>query len=96
VLSNKGNYKLLVSNITPAIAEYTADVEDSSLFDDSFIESFAWKLAAELAQPLTGNKDLGVFMIQMYKGSLGGSQVSNMAENNNQTTRKSSYLQARE
>jgi len=34
---------------------YTQDIEDSSLFDSQFVTAFAYRLAAELAAPLTGS-----------------------------------------
>lgn len=43
----------LYSNIPGLIIKYTIDVDDESLFDELFADAFAWRLANEVAMPIT-------------------------------------------
>jgi len=54
------------SGIEFAEVEYTADITDTSLFDDGFIEALSWKLASEIAFTLTGKPDIASNAIQGY------------------------------
>lgn len=65
VTSNKTG-RIIFTNEEFAQAEYTADVVDTSLFDDAFIEALSWKLAAEVAFALTGKSELAANAIQGY------------------------------
>nr|DAM23070.1 MAG TPA: tail tubular protein [Caudoviricetes sp.] len=49
-----------------AYLEYIRDVSDETEFDDKFIEAFSYKLAAELAAPLTGRFDLMNSFLNAY------------------------------
>lgn len=44
---------ILTDNVAPLHLRYVSRVEDPTLFDALFVESFACKLAMELAEPLT-------------------------------------------
>lgn len=65
VMSDKEG-KLICSRMEFAEVEYTADITDTTLFDDGFVEAFSWKLAAEVAFALTGKQDLVTNAIQAY------------------------------
>jgi len=58
--------RVIFTNIEYAEAEYTADITDTSMFDDGFIEALSWKLAAEVAFSLTGKQDIATNAIQGY------------------------------
>ena len=49
---------MLYTNEPKVVAEYTADVKDTSLFDELFCEALSWKLAASIALKLTGNEQI--------------------------------------
>ena len=40
-----------------ALLEYVADITDPTLFDDLFVESLSYRLAAGLAMPITGDQN---------------------------------------
>lgn len=67
ISDNEG--KLICSRQPFAEVEYTADITDTTLFDDAFIEAFSWKLAAEIAFTLTGKPDLALNAQQNYRES---------------------------
>ena len=52
-----GNRRILCDLEDP-VMEYVADVTDTTLFDDLFVQSFAYRLAAALAAPVAGNANL--------------------------------------
>jgi len=58
--------RVIYTNIEFAEVEYTADITDTSLFDDGFIEALSWKLASEIAFTLTGKPDIASNAIQGY------------------------------
>lgn len=59
--------KVLYTDVELAAVEYTADIDDVSLFDDTFIEALSWKLASEIAIRLTNNPALASNAIQAYQ-----------------------------
>lgn len=58
------------ASIAEAYIEYTYDITDESMFDAGFVDLFAWKLAFELAMPLTGKYVLRDKMEAQYKTCL--------------------------
>lgn len=49
---------VLYTDEEEAYLEYVADVSDTSLFDDKFVEAFSYKLASDLAMPVKGSAEL--------------------------------------
>ena len=65
-IMNNGSGRKIYTNVPRAWIEYTADIKDASSFDAEFVESFAWKLAAEIAFSLTGNMNITNQCVQAY------------------------------
>lgn len=65
IMSDKEG-KIICTRQKFAEAEYTADITDTTLFDDGFVEAFSWKLASEIAFTLTGKPDLATNAVQAY------------------------------
>lgn len=59
---------------------YISDVQDATKFDDAFIDAFAFRLAAEIAPPLTGKPELMSMMMQGYMTSRGAAQALSARE----------------
>ena len=57
---------VLYTDEEKALLEYVADVEDTSLFDDKFIEALGYKLAADLAMPVKGSPELMANYTNVY------------------------------
>ena len=72
------------TNIEYAELEYTADITDTSLFDDGFIQAFSWKLASEVAFALTGNTNLVTNAVQAYNAYFTDAVGEDAAEENQQ------------
>lgn len=74
--------RAIYTNEEFAEVEYTADITDTTLFDEAFIEAFSWKLAAEVAFTLTGKQDLASNAIQAYNAYLTRAAGEDAAEDN--------------
>jgi len=55
------------TNESRVVAEYTADVKDVALMDDTFCEALSWKLAASIAFKLTGNAQISQMATGEYE-----------------------------
>lgn len=57
---------VLLTDETTAQIIYTARIEDANLYDPLFIKALSIRLAAELAQPLTGSRSAGPELLKEY------------------------------
>ncbi len=67
--------------VSKAKAEYTRNVQDSSLFDPAFVKAFSLALAADLAMALSADAALAQRILQKYTLALDEARRSNMTEN---------------
>jgi hypothetical protein len=65
----------LLTDLPSAGLKYISRVTDASLFDDSFVNALAWRLAAELIKPVEGNSPVDPWV--MYRDAI----VSAIADN---------------
>ena len=89
--------RLVVTNQADAILVYTAKLTDPNIFDPSFVVALSYKLAADLAQPLTKNLKLQEAMLGMYTVFLSRAKTvnSNEAEKTENRAQSNSFLLAR-
>lgn len=59
--------KAIFTNRYEAYAQYTADIEDVTLFDSLFTEAFGYRLAMEICNQKTGNAQRKSEMTQQYQ-----------------------------
>lgn len=71
---------ILADYVAPLNLRYVARIEDPSLFDALFIESFACKLAAELAEPLTQSSTKRELAARDYEQAIRQAVASNSIE----------------
>lgn len=93
--SNTSSNKLILCNLEQAYMEYTADVQDPTMFDASFVDALAWKLAAQLALSLTGDARLGTQMMQTYQMVLKQAKINNASEGYQEQVQTSRYIEGR-
>lgn len=62
------NQIVLVTDLVDAYAEYAYDVTDTTKFDPSFVTALSHRLAAEVAFPLNGDKDMAKEQIILFNG----------------------------
>lgn len=79
-----------------AVACYVARVEDTTLFDPLFVSALAWKLATELAIPITGKREHRQDCEQQYLVSISQAKAQVMNEGQNSPQPPSEYELARQ
>jgi len=87
--------QVILANCNPAYIEYTGRVTDPSLYDALFIKALSYKLAAELAVPLNGDKDQRTDMLNKYAAVFSEAAKNNAIETGVQQKNKSAYVDAR-
>jgi hypothetical protein len=65
-----GTGKIIYTNQVQAQLRYVGKVTDPNMFDALFTDSLSWRLAAELAVPLSASGDMGSKALQMYNSSI--------------------------
>jgi hypothetical protein len=85
----------IAANIEEAWAKYTMRVSDHSKFTAEFSEAFALYLAANLAQPITGDAKLAASVFAMYRMKIDEAKKSNMNEKQNFVSQSCSFIDAR-
>lgn len=58
---NMDNSRVVLTNVPNAMLEYIRQVTDVTLFDPHFTETLCYKLAADMAIPLTGDAQIAAF-----------------------------------
>lgn len=89
------NVLCLGTNIPSAWAEFTYDITDESQFDDMFQDVMSWNLAAELAIPLSCDKELAVMVANEAKSRESEAKRKNGGEGTEMAPRVSNYESAR-
>tara|TARA_R110000787_G_C13443394_1_gene446756 strand:- start:36958 stop:37608 length:651 start_codon:yes stop_codon:yes gene_type:complete len=82
-VANVDGTKVILANEGTLRVDYRARVEDTSLFDPSFIMAFQWYLAAELAEPIVGGDKSGSLRssaLSIYQEHVGAAEVENVNE----------------
>jgi len=86
---------VLMTNMENAELVYTAKVTNTTLFSAKFIEAFAYKLAAYLAQPMKGDTNLATQMLQAYQLLLGDAETSDANSDYKKEQAVNSFVSAR-
>ena len=87
--------RVIVCGAANALAFYTRDVSDTTIFDPAFVKAFSLALAADLAVTLTGDLNLAQRIFQKYSLSLEEARRSNMTENFEIHQAKSTFAESR-
>ena len=74
--------KVIVTNIADALGEYTFDLEETEFFDANFVTTLSYRLAADLAMPLTGDGQLALNMMKIFTTMMSDAERMNSYENN--------------
>lgn len=90
-----GNTRAIAANIEGAYIEYTEQVVDPAAYDTAFVEALSYKLAAELAQPLTGKAELSTAMLSVYRAMIEDAKRANASEGYEEPVKSSDYVDAR-
>ena len=87
--------KRIASDIEDAYAEYVVSVADPTLFTYAFVDALAWKLASQLAIPVTGDASKVQLLDAQYQFALSRAKASDANEGVQKLARSSRYKDAR-
>lgn len=90
-----GNVKGIATNLQDAWGKYTYHVQDANFFDPMFEAALSYKIAEELAIPLTGKAEQKTTMQNAYNFKIEEAKRSNKSEVNPQPNQVSSFEEAR-
>jgi len=85
----------VLTNEEAVTLEYVADVQDTSLFDDKFIEAMTYKLASELAMPVKGSVELMANYANIYSAKMTQAAALSAGEEE-ESLSDNPYLEARQ
>ena len=74
-LANMEDKRVILSNVPNAMMEYIKQITDVTLFDPHFVETLSYKMASDIAMPLTGDSKIAAFYTDKYLRSLQHAQV---------------------
>ena len=87
------NRKLLSCELERVLIEYSADIDDPTIFDEEFVNAFVAVLADELCYPLSGKMDKNNELFQRAEKSVAEAVASTLNEEISNTEEKSKYLE---
>lgn len=93
--SAKTDEKRICCNLSNAYMEYTARIKNPEVYDSKFINAFAWKLASDLAMPLTASAQLAQFCAQTYMFLINSAKADNANEGYDELKEPRDYINAR-
>lgn len=98
VLDVTNSAKRIVTDIVDAYIEYTYYIEVVTLFSDYFISSLSRRLAAELAVPLNGDKDMAKENMDIFNNLIREAYRHDSSESyeDTQSNESSSFIDARD
>jgi hypothetical protein len=89
------NERIIVTNCDLAYGEYVYLVSDPTLFDPSFVKVMEYRLAADLAIPLVGDRDLAKQMDENFKIAASECDRYNAGEQQQSAIQSSAFIKAR-
>ncbi len=87
--------RVIHSDQPEAACRFTFNVEDSTFFDPQFADALAWRLAMELALPLSAKPDLQAFAGQQYQLALTLAEGSAFQESQDDPEPESEFITVR-
>lgn len=87
--------RVILTDKAAAVLVYTARVTAFSAYDPLFVEAFSWKLAAEIALPLTADKNLMQIAETKYQNILSQARTADANEGEAETADSATWIEAR-
>jgi len=87
--------KVIFSDAKDAVLGYTADVTASHMFDAGFVYALSWRLAADLAPPLTGDRQIQDVSYRLYRQALDAALRADAGEGEPPPERDSEFIRVR-
>jgi hypothetical protein len=87
--------RIIVTNAADAYVEYAYDTEEISLFDPAVVSALSYRLAADIALPLTGDAKAAQNLIMIFNNAASEAGRINKFSKNVTPTKTSSFEDAR-
>ena len=87
--------RVIVTNEQDAVLEYTSAVTDATQFDPLFVDALSYKLAAELAMPITRSVPISQAMLNLYLNRLQQAATMDSREGREDPEHPYTFLRAR-
>lgn len=87
--------KVILTNQENAELVYTAKVTDATLFDALFIQALSWRIASEVAMPLTRDANAMQSAYQMYQSIVADAQLADARESYDTIERDAEWVRGR-
>ena len=95
VTTDANGTRVILSDLSSAVLVYTARSIDLGTADPLFIEALSWKLAADIAIPLSQDKNLWDIMRQQYQTTLSQARTADANEGQARAAGVADWLKAR-
>lgn len=95
IFNISGGRQALACDVTAARAEYVVDIRDATLYSAQFSDALSWRLAAELAFPLTGDANLRMNAWQFFEMTARKVKTNTARERNVDAKTTNKYVEAR-
>jgi hypothetical protein len=96
IYDTSSTQNLILSNTVDAVAEYTYDITDTTIYDSAFVNAFSYHLAANMAKPLTGDIQLAGEMMKVYNAFISDAQrLSSYESDVPNNSERSSFVEVR-
>lgn len=86
---------VLLTDVENARLRYIKDVTDTSFFDEQFVEAFSYRLAADLAMPITGKAEYANAMTNLFNTTLRAAMASDAKERRRENRIGMSFIDVR-
>tara|TARA_R110002051_G_scaffold118355_1_gene192098 strand:- start:434 stop:1024 length:591 start_codon:yes stop_codon:yes gene_type:complete len=94
-LSDAYNSRVILTNQESATLIYTYKASNTLVFDPMFVTSLAWKIASEVAMPLTRDEKRMTAAYQMYLSTLSEAKTFNSNESHIDRNKEASWISGR-
>jgi len=86
---------VICDETSPINVMYVTAVDDPELFDPTFVNAMAWRLAADLAFPMTNDPNLTIAMLKAYEQTLSSAKTLDSVEDGPREVEGSVWTEAR-
>lgn len=94
-LSDAYNSRVILTDQEEATLIYTYKVTNTLAFDPLFVSALSWRIAADIAMPLTRDQNRLQAAYQMYQATLSEAQAFNANEQHEDINREAAWINGR-
>lgn len=95
IVSEDGNEVHILTDQAQAVLVYTARVVNPTIYSPGFVEALAYRLAAELCDPLVKSEKKTEKLLQKYQVAMSSAALTNNSEAALDKPREASWIEAR-